>query len=172
MPDQPVTLSVASLINDTSLNYGLVSAGTYDLTRSSLVVGQVTPGDFTVASSLYSLIFLMDDTNDYWVGFLFNYTTGDTSAQYSDGTAHLVSAPYDPTGHRYIRVGEESGQVYWQTSPDGAGWNPMWAQPTATVGTSIDLTSLTIKVGNATNANEASSTSSVFDVISFTSPVS
>lgn len=39
----------------------------------------------------------------------------------------LATAPYDPQGHRWLRVRESAGTLYWETSPDGFLWSQLVA---------------------------------------------
>jgi hypothetical protein len=167
VPDIPTITSVASLVNNTALNPAFTGATSYALSDSYLTVGQVTPGDLSVAPSLYTYMYLQDGTG-YWVGFIVDYTSNEVSAQWSDGSAHLTSVQFDPVAHRYFRVGESSSTVYWETSADGAVFSPVWAQPKSSVGSILNLASLKVKIGNSTKSNEASSTTSSWDRIEWT----
>ncbi len=36
-----------------------------------------------------------------------------------------ASVPYDAEQHRFWRIREEAGDLYWETSPDGVGWDEL-----------------------------------------------
>jgi hypothetical protein len=59
----------------------------------------------------------------------------------SDG--YSVSASYDPVNHAFLRIREDSGTVYWETSPDGVTWTGFGSDADASVG--FDLTSVFIE---------------------------
>ncbi|MFK0062621.1 hypothetical protein ACIQTN_25765 [Streptomyces werraensis] len=49
----------------------------------------------------------------------------------------LVSIPYDPVAHAWLRIRETGGQLFWDTSPDGVTWtnrrtatSPAWVGDT------------------------------------------
>jgi hypothetical protein len=62
-----------------------------------------------------------------------------------------ASSPAGPTVtwsgtmHRFWRIREAAGTIFWETSPDGAAWNPLCDAPTT-----VDLTYLEIALGVGT----------------------
>jgi hypothetical protein len=53
----------------------------------------------------------------------------------------LMSVPYDPKEHRWLRLRERSGTLYWEVSADGQEWTALVSKPDP-----ITLTSLSLKI--------------------------
>ncbi len=67
-----------------------------------------------------------------------------------------VAIPYDPDEHHRLRVVEDAGSVYFQTSPDGIAWTtqrtvltPAWASDTT-----LDFQIIAHRVGGVTDYSE------------------
>ncbi|WP_282790909.1 hypothetical protein [Streptomyces sp. CC224B] len=58
------------------------------------------------------------------LAFNINTVTGtircESNVGYTDGAA--VSLTYDPVAHRWLRIRETGGSLFWDTSPDGSTW--------------------------------------------------
>jgi hypothetical protein len=62
---------------------------------------------------------------------------------YQLGTWYAMAAvPYDAVAHRWWRVREQAGMVYWETSPDGLDWSAHAAIPDP-----FGLDALDVRVG-------------------------
>jgi hypothetical protein len=44
------------------------------------------------------------------------------------GASTRAQIAYQPAVHRHWRIRESSGQLYWETSPDGASWTALWSE--------------------------------------------
>jgi hypothetical protein len=42
-------------------------------------------------------------------------------------TTHSTQIAYNATSHSCLRVREQSGELFWDTSPDGNAWTPLWS---------------------------------------------
>lgn len=95
------------------LNNGaqLSSVDTYDLTASYALVKVVTASDYA-ALFLYSVA----------RGPYFECDGSDLSAFTFPG-GQVATAAYNATSHRWWRIREAGGTVYWETSPDGSTWS-------------------------------------------------
>ncbi|HEX6750700.1 MAG TPA: vanadium-dependent haloperoxidase [Longimicrobium sp.] len=99
------------------LNYQ--SATTYDLTDSEFRIELVRSvvGTYGAAAYLQARI---DDNNRVQLQVTGGYLNCDSWAA---GTlTKLARVQYDPVAHRWLRLREQGGTVYWETSPDGAAW--------------------------------------------------
>jgi hypothetical protein len=49
---------------------------------------------------------------------------GELGAYHLDGEAELLGAlaTYDAEAHRHVRLREQAGRIYWESSPDGVAW--------------------------------------------------
>lgn len=101
---------------------GLVSEEVLDLTGSTLHVELVqalnagngsTDVDFGVvrstSSTQYREMFVVEGATLYF-------------QEKVAGVANNTSISYDPIAHRWLRLREDSGTLYWETSPDGLNW--------------------------------------------------
>ena len=101
-------------------NYaGYESATTYDLRGSEVSFELVQP--LRAASSAgFDLEIEKDSTHR----IIFSVENGRLEAQQDlAGTLTVLTTQgYDPRRHRWMRVRERVGVIYWETSPDGARW--------------------------------------------------
>lgn len=79
------------------------------------------------------------------IGFVINTVTGllrcKNDTDYFDAGA--VDITYDPVAHRFLRLREDAGTVYWDTSPDGTTWtNQRTLATPAWVTESVDTVAL------------------------------
>ena len=123
----------------------------YDLTASALVVDWAQLADPTNANVvnqlwLYTTIW---GRNGLYIGGGSN----GLSLQWqkngvAQGTPGWVT-PYSATNHRFWRIRETSGTVYWETSPDGSTWTTQRSETNV----DLDISSLqvVIQVGYATS---------------------
>lgn len=103
--------------NQTDTNYtvGYQSVNTYSLIGSQMSVKVAAAGSMT---SKHEVIFSFSDlTNE--IAF---YITGN-SLQAKNTSTIVKSAAYDVAAHLYLRIIEDSGTIYWETSSDGINWS-------------------------------------------------
>jgi hypothetical protein len=82
----------------------------------------------------------------FWEVYLDNMTAGYTLAGVE---TDVYSEPYDATAHRWCRIREDQGTVYWEASPDGVNWTFLGS----TLST-FDTTNSTIKIGAGNDRGE------------------
>ena len=123
-------------------NYSpLYAKGTYDLTDShfGLQLVQTNPegngtflNDISVGPDLDNCVYIRFGSWDSWISF----------TQKVDGVASS-GGPIQLNGarHRWFRIREDSGTVYFDTSIDGAYWTERWSTPTV-----VDLTNSYIRL--------------------------
>lgn len=99
----------------------LVSSAAYDLTGASAQLEVIQGPNAGSGSTELSLI-LRDTANpDDQLQILL---TGDSleMIEWSNGSGNVTSITYSSTAHRYWRIREAAGVIYWETSPDGSTW--------------------------------------------------
>lgn len=96
----------------------LVSVNTYDITSSYGSVKIDTPG------SVFQ--FLVGDDN---TGALFFHDPSIGLGAISADWSVFRTASYNATNHRWLRIREQSGTVYWETSPNGTTWSTFVSGP-------------------------------------------
>ncbi len=133
----------------------VLSTDHYDLTDSQLVIEMVSIPNVGNGSTECS-VDLTDGSNNalhtiYAGG---NLLFRETVAGVNNGTAVTYSA----TAHRWLRIREAGGTVYWETSPNGVTWT---VQRSKTVG--IDVTALYASLNSGYWGTEPSPGSAIFD---------
>ncbi|MFG3051891.1 hypothetical protein ACGFZP_13200 [Kitasatospora sp. NPDC048239] len=122
---------------DTGFN-GLRSGSLYTLTGSH-VQARMWPPISAGASTATATLLVETSTSGTDGGFLIDSAAGAMGfylrTGFSDPGAVFLS--YDPTGHAWLRLREDAGTLYWETSPDGSTWTvrrsettPGWASAT------------------------------------------
>lgn len=107
---------------------GYQTSKLYTLAGSSTFLELVTPPAVSTSTAAYAVFSVIgtapgvpDGTN---IGFTVNSVAGTlrcyNNVGYTDGAA--VSLTYSNTTHRWMRLREVSGTVYWDTSTDGLSW--------------------------------------------------
>ncbi len=141
--------------------YGITSLTTYDLTGSYFQGRLVNSGDTSIASYQTDFLIQLDSNNRaYWS------RTGTTLACWKAiggvYTQQGSSLTYDAAVHKYVRIRESSGTVYWDYSTDGSLWTN---QTSIAVASLWAVTSISGQVEVGTNSSEASFTFAIWDEI-------
>jgi hypothetical protein len=150
---------------NTSGSWPLLSVETYDLTESSVSIElrQALP-----AASVVTTQFLCSadsPTHANYVGFSLNNGTL-TFRRRVAGTNNDTSTTYNATTHRWLRLRESAGTVYWDTSTDGVTWTNRRSNATG-----LTLTSVTLYLSGAvSNTSVANPGSAIFDNLNLPSP--
>ena len=120
-----IQVSLSNSASKTSA--GIWSVNTYDLTGSSAQFEVATLGDAMIAGDKTQIGMLLqvshaqiESVSAIWTvlseGTLYlGYYVGDTQTV-------ATTLSYDTTNHKYLRVRESSGTIYWDTSPDASTW--------------------------------------------------
>jgi membrane-associated phospholipid phosphatase len=141
--------------NHTGMQSGYLSLSCYDLTDSHVHVELVQPlRPATGAETTFSAE--VDEHN----AISFSIEAGALRCyQVTSGTSSLLKhVRYDPVKHRWLRLREESGKIYWEVSPDGTTWGVLAGQPDPG-----DLKTVTIKLQGGLSASVSSPGIAVFD---------
>ncbi|MEW5925858.1 MAG: hypothetical protein AB1941_00055 [Gemmatimonadota bacterium] len=102
---------------------GYTAKGTYDLTGSEIRV-QLVQAPRTGQARLRAYL---SDGNELSIGLV----DGLFRCEQQVGGAYTVflAIPYDAEAHRWLRIRELNGTVYWETSPDACAWNALYTNP-------------------------------------------
>lgn len=93
----------------------------YDLTNSAMSIRLVDAGTQSPSENRSAQIYVR---NPDWTRWLTTFVSnGSISFRYWNGSTNSdTSITYNPATHRYLRIRESGGTVYWDTSPDGLNW--------------------------------------------------
>lgn len=100
----------------------------YDLKSSSFVIELVQPPARTGANTTYMEIGLKSYYSISGAGHTVDwlYQNSGTPTIYgrdnTNGTVTTTAVTYNATTHRWLRIRESGGTVYWDTSPNGNTW--------------------------------------------------
>lgn len=137
---------------------GYTSATKYDLTGSYAYSKVIDAGNQSLASWQAIPILLAVDANNSLSWYI---NTGNIHAQkqiagvYTDIKGDVA---YDSAVHKYFRIRESSGTVYWDYSTNGKSWTNYTSATNP-----FAVTSLEIDIIAGTYAGELSQTSANFD---------
>lgn len=108
----------------TAGNAAFLSAREWSLVGSKLTARLVTLPGTNGSSAAVASMFANSTTSGTRLGWRYNALTNVLSAEnqtgFSDGSA--VALTYSAIDHKWVRVRESGGTVYWETSGDGWGW--------------------------------------------------
>lgn len=104
----------------------LRSASAYTLSWSQ-AAARVHPPAAGGASTAACSLLVLSDVDGTDAGFLIDSAQGAMGVYlrvgYVDGGALFPA--YDPVAHAWVRLREDAGSLYWETSPDGRAWAVM-----------------------------------------------
>jgi len=111
---------------------GYQTSYTWTLAGASFYVSVTNVPAASTATEAYTSLFVNapgigDNTNPLYgtrIGFVINVVTGQLkmSSESSYFDAGAVSIAYSGTTHKFLRLRETGGTVFWDTSPDGTTW--------------------------------------------------
>ena len=121
---------------NTSASGKLGSTNAYNLTGSSLAA-EITPAN----GAAYSTDLTLSAGTSY---IKMGCEGGNLVANLTQASADSFdgSIAYNATSHKYWRIREASGTIYWDTSPDGSTWTNRWstAYTMAVTALTVDFT--------------------------------
>lgn len=123
-----------TIVDDFSYG-GLESVDYYDLTESAVFAQLVSAGDQTTSIDVYPIF--MSDANLNVMGW--ECTTGLLYMMFPGRSS--IPMPYDPAIHKWLRVRETGGYLYFDYSIDGTTWVNAYNDIDPPID-SIDLTAL------------------------------
>ena len=143
--------------NQAGLSYfHYASATTYDLTDSQVRVELVRPLVAHTAASNY-LAAVASPGNSVAIGVGGGMLSGTYSV--SGTTTTAVSVPYDAARHRWLRLREQGGTLFWETSPQGTEWEVLMSRTPPPVA----VTTVHLFFGAGTSGPVAAPGVAVFD---------
>lgn len=114
---------------------GIRSQERFDLTDCQILVRVTQVPD--PATHAYAQLFA--DTAEGYLEVLTD--GGELLMKRVQGAQHTVlgSLPYDPVEHLYWRLREQSGVIYWETSPDAQVWQIQASEPDVLPLSSVEI---------------------------------
>jgi hypothetical protein len=127
----------------------------YDLTGSHVAVELVQALPARVDGEAYLTV--SEDANN-WINIRVSYGVVGATRKVAGTLSHPHSVPYVPTRHRWLRLREQGGTTYWETSPDGQAWEVLYSQANPFV-----LTAVTPEIGAGIWTATPSPGTAIFD---------
>ena len=134
---------------------GYTSAATYDLTASEAAVELVRALPARVGGETYLQAF--KDANN-WLNLTVFEGTIAAQRKVAGTITTPVVVPYERERHRWLRLRERGGAVYWETSADGERWAELFSQANP-----FSLAAVTLEIAAGTWDAEPSPGVAVFD---------
>lgn len=123
--------------------YSLSSAGFYDMTDDQVCVQLVKNAEHGTGTYISELSVLVDGNPANRITLAWD---GDGGYMYFDefvgGVKDETATTYNPVRHKWLRLREAGGTVYWETSIDGELWTERRSKTT-----SLDLSNVIVKIG-------------------------
>lgn len=135
----------------------LDTASTYDLTNDSMYIQLVNAGNQTIASHEAIFQVYLNSTNHAW----FTASNGNLAAfTLISGTQTQIgsSVTYSNFSHRWLRLRESGGTLYWDVSFNGSNWTNLWSAADP-----FTLTAINPTIQSGCYNNEASGSFAIFD---------
>lgn len=152
-----------TIASTTSANYyGIDSEELIDLTGSEISIEVLDVGNQGLASLEVNPIDLLLDADNH---LLWLITNGDLGAYKKvAGTLSLVgsSVTYNATDHRWLRIRESGGTIYWDASPDRSTWTNI-----ASLATPFALSPLLLTISIGTWQAEGSTSQMIVDNLNY-----
>jgi len=149
--------------SDTPQYGGYVSSVTYDLTDSfmhvevaQILVGTQSQTEFSVNNDAGNKV--------YFAAAVGKLQCGAWFPSVNNGFATII--PYDPECHRWWRLRESGGVLFWEVSADGQVWAAVFSRSTAATSTTPALSylnSVYLRMQAGTNARDAHPGVALFD---------
>ncbi len=127
----------------------------YDLTGSHVAVELVQALPTRVDGEAYLTV--STDANN-WINIRVSYGKVGVTRRVAGTLSHPHSVPYIPERHRWLRLREQGGTTWWETSPDGVTWEVLYSQANPFV-----LTAVTPDFGAGLWAANPSPGTAIFD---------
>jgi hypothetical protein len=151
------TLHVPAEPNDDSNVAGASSSATYDLRDCYLHFELLAVPDQASEGFVDGYLWDYENALGFTVsGDQLRFLYANSGVEFSAGAAR----DYDSVEHRWLRVREAGGTMYWEVSSDGSGWN---AVATENSGFAIQLSRVEVRLEAGTRAASADPGVAVFD---------
>lgn len=121
----------------------------YDLTGSYAFIRIVQPLSLNASSSDTNFAVRIDQNNT--IRFQIEGGTMFAEQIVAGAQTNFKNAPYSTVMHNWLRIREQSGRVYWETSQDGFNWSWFWDAPNPFNVTALHLILAGVSFGVDTN---------------------
>ncbi len=142
--------------------YGVDSAvgsASEDLTGSYVSNQLVNAGNQSIASwEVYPVLITKASASNYQLLFYVSNNTVHASKVVNGTSTDLHTATYSSTNHKFFRIREIGGNIYYDTSPDGLTWSSF-----ASTANPFDITQVNVGQMIGTWQAESSTTTATFD---------
>lgn len=140
---------------------GLFSTGLVTMTGDEAFIEMVDAGNQSLVSlEVYPLEFYKDASNR--VMWIVANGTLVALKRVAGANTTVFSTAYNGTTHRWFKLRETAGTLYWETSTDGDTWTVRHSEATP-----FTLTNIQLGITLGTYASEASATSALFDNLNY-----
>lgn len=155
-----VNKEIEVITTSTSSYSGMTSQNTFNLTGSSGYVQLIDAGNQSIVS--YEIKFNLWLTSSSTNALFWYLNQGVLQAFKTVATTQtqLAAVAYDPLIHKYLRIMEASGTVYWDYSTDGSNWTTFVS---ALVSGLFAITSIYAEISVGTWTSEGSTTTAKLD---------
>lgn len=120
-----VTVSGGELVESTTTTGSdLITKSRYDLTSSaaSAKITQIPAHQGPTEQNMVGIFIRKDESFVHHLLTMEIWNNLVLSREWIDGVDDNTTVTYNSTNHRYLRIRESGGTVYWDASPDGASW--------------------------------------------------
>jgi hypothetical protein len=156
--------SVALTDTATTANPGVLqSAAAYDLTASQFAVRLLSAG--AQQANTMAILKVQADPNNSVQMLVQNGTLACQHQVAGSFSAFLASVSYSAATHKWLRIREAAGTLYYEWSTDGSSWTTLYSEADP-----ITLTSLTVTLQEYNGATDPIATSQWTDVNSAATP--
>lgn len=130
---------------------------TLDLTQSYALIQLVSAGNQALTSLEIQPIGLIADASNA-IGWYLNGNTLAAWKKVATARSNVATVAYNSTNHQWLRIRENLGTTFWDTSTDGVTWSNF-----TSLANPITVTTLQAEISVGTFANELSATTVLFD---------
>lgn len=115
-------LQISSLLNFPNY-YDVISNEIYDITSDGVYVQVIDRGNQALAG-FEMIMYVLDGTNaTNKVYFTMNSSNLAARKVVAGVNSDVKTIPYDTLKHRWLRIREQGGSIFWDVSPDGINWS-------------------------------------------------
>lgn len=137
---------------------GFTSLNTFDLSESEAVTQLISAGNTSLTSYQVFPISITNNGTTNKIEWVINSGSIHAEITVSGGTTTVRSAAFSSTIHKWFKIRETNGRIFWDYSTNGCDWTNF-----ASTSTVIPITELYVAILAGTWSNMASSTTAQFD---------
>jgi hypothetical protein len=129
-----------------------------DFTNSTVTDTVINAGTQSTQFEAYPILITKADATTNQLFYVINNSTLYAKKKVSGTNTTVASATFNSTNHKYLRIKEISGTVYWETSTNGKTWTSFGSTATPFL-----ITGVKIGMQAGTNATLGTTTNAIFD---------